>query len=147
MTERVYAVAYGVAMRSHDSLEVGNLASAVYQKVFASGSPPPHILLRDYARGVIERAIVLGADIQVDEELIRPPYNSAWPSFPCEDCAEEMTFNQREGLRDNDGREFAIDSIIDSVDRWGDFARYVIGVESLSNWLSLPLEDTPWQSP
>ena len=147
VTERVYAVAYGVAMRSHDSLEVGNLASAVYQKVFASGSPPPHILLRDYARGVIERAIVLGADIQVDEELIRPPYNSAWPSFPCEDCAEEMTFNQREGLRDNDGREFAIDSIIDSVDRWGDFARYVIGVESLSNWLSLPLEDTPWQSP
>ena len=57
VTERVYAVAYGVAMRGHDSLGVGNLASAVYRNVFASGSPPPHVLLRDYARGVIERAI------------------------------------------------------------------------------------------
>ena len=147
VTERVYAVAYGVAMRSHDSLMVGSLASAVYQKVFASGSPPPHVLLRDYARGAVERAIVLGADIQVDEELVRPPYNSAWPSIPCEDCAKEMTFNQTEGLGSNDKRKFAIDSITGSVDRWGDFARYVIGVESSSNWLSLPLVDEPWQSP
>ena len=147
VTERVYAVAYGVAMRSHDSLEVGNLASAVYEKVFASGSPAPYILLRDYARGVVERAIVLGADIRVDEELIRPPYNSAWPFIPCEDCAEEMTFNQTEGLGSNDRLEFAINSIISSVDRWGDFARYVIGVESSSNWLSLSLEDATWQSP
>ena len=147
VTERVYAVAYGVAMRSYDSFEVGNLASAVYQKVFASGSPPPHVLLRDYARGVIERAIVLRADIQVDEELIRPPHSSTWPSIPCEDCAEEMTLNQRKGLSDNDSREFAINSIIGSVGRWGDFARYVIGVDSSSNWLSLLLEDTPWQSP
>lgn len=147
VAERVYAVAYGVAMRSHDSLGIGNLASAVYRKVFASGSPQVHILLRDYARGVIERAIVLGADIQVDEELIRPPYNSAWPSFPCEDCAEEMTTSQTEGPQDDSKREFGKDNIIDSLGRWGDFARYVIGVESSSNWLSLPLDDEPWQSP
>ena len=147
VSERVYAVAYGVAMRSQDSRAVSDLATAVYQKVFASGSPPVHILLRDCARGVIERAIVLGANIQVDEDLIRPPHNSAWPSMPCEDCAEGMTFNQPEGLRDNDRRKFAISSITNSVDRWGDFARYVIGVESSSNWLSLPLEDAPWQSP
>ena len=147
VTERVYAVAYGVAMRSCDSLMVGNLASVVYQKVFASGSPPPHILLRDYARGVVERAMVLGADIQVNEELIRPPYISAWPFTPCEDCAEELTFNQPEHSSDNDRQEFAKNRIINSVDRWGDFARYVIGVESSSNWLSLPLYDAPWQSP
>ena len=147
VAERVYAVAYGVVMRSHDSLGVGNLASAVYQKVFASGSPPAHILLRDYARGVVERAIVLGADIQVDEELIRPPYNSGWPSFPCEDCAEEMTTSQSEGPQDDNKREFGKDNIIDSLGRWGDFARYVIGVESSSSWLSLPLEDATWQSP
>lgn len=145
--ERVYTVAYGVAMRSHDCEGVGNLASAVYRTVFASGSPPAHILLRDYARGAIERAMVLGANIQVDEELIRPPYNSAWPSFPCEDCVEEMTTRQTEGPRDDSKREFGKDNILDSLDRWGDFARYVIGVESSSNWLSLPLDDEPWQSP
>ena len=147
VTERVYAAAYGVAMRSHDSLMVGNLASAVYQRVFAPGSPPPHVLLRDYARGVIERAIALGADIQVDEELIRPPYNSHWPSFPCEDCAEEMATSQTEGSRDYSKRGFGKDDIIDSLGRWGDFARYVIGVESPSSWLSLHLKDALWQSP
>ena len=147
VSERVYAVAYGVAMRSEDSQAVSNLALAVYQRVFASDSPPVHILLRDYARGVVERAITLGADIQVDEELIRPPYNSGWPSLPCEDCAEEMTTSQTEGPQDDSKREFGKDTIIDSLGRWGDFARYVIGVESSSNWLSLPLEDTPWQSP
>ena len=147
VAERVHAVAYGVAMRSHDSQGVGYLALAVYQRVFASGGPPAHILLRDYARGAIERAIVLGADIQVDEELIRPPYNSGWPLFPCEDCAEEMPTSQPEEPQDDSKREFGKDNIIDSLGRWGDFARYVIGVESSSNWLSLPLEDAPWQSP
>ena len=147
VTERVYAVASGVAMRSHDSLAVGNLASAVYQKAFASGNPPVHILLRDYARGVVERAKALGADILVDEECIRPPYNSTWPSIPCEDCVEELTLDETEGLPDNNSREFAKNSIMSSVDRWGDFARYVIGVESSSYWLSLPLEDATWQSP
>ena len=147
VTERIYAVACGVAMRSHDSPGVSDLALAVYQKVFVSGNPPVHILLRDYARGVVGRAIALGANIQVDEELIRPPYNSSWPSIPCEDCVEELTLNQTEGLQDNNRREFAKNRIIHSVDRWGDFARYVIGVESSSNWLSLPLEDAPWQTP
>ena len=79
--------------------------------------------------------------------MIRPPYNSGWPSFPCEDCAEEMTTSQTEGPQDDSKREFGKDNIIDSLGRWGDFARYVIGVESSSNWLSLPLEDAPWQSP
>ena len=147
VAERIYAVAYCVAMRSHDSQGVGNLASAIYQTVFASGNPPAHILLRDYARGVIERAIVLGADIQVDEELIRPPYENGWPSFPCEDCAEEMTTSQTEGPQDDSKREFGKDNIIDSLGRWGDFARYVIGVESPSSWLSLHLKDALWQYP
>ena len=69
VTERVYAVAYGLAMRSHDPAEVGQLASLVYEKVFADGCPPAHVLLRDYARGVIERAIQLGADVTRGCEL------------------------------------------------------------------------------
>ena len=82
VAERVYAVAYGVAMRSHDPMEVGELASLVYERVFASGSPPVHILLRDYARGVVERAIYLDANLDIDESLIRPPYRTGWPHVP-----------------------------------------------------------------
>src|SRR5581483_3771250 len=76
VTERVYAVAYGVAMRSHDAAAVSALAKTVYRRVFASDSPPPHILLRDYARGVVERALHLGSTMEIDVTRIRPPYKS-----------------------------------------------------------------------
>ena len=84
VVERVFAVAYGVVMRSHEPDQVGAVASSVYSRVFAGGSPPPHILLRDYARGIVERAIHLEAPVEVDVKLIRPPYNTEWPTIPSE---------------------------------------------------------------
>ena len=146
VTERLYAVAYGVALRSLDVNSCGQLASVVYKLVFASGVPPAHILLRDYARGVIERAIFLGSDVSLDEKLIRPPYNSNWPSIPCEDCVEALTPNEDLGAWDGGDLEWSRNRI-----RWSvfgdDFSRYVIGDEYSSNWLSIGLEEEPWQSP
>ncbi len=40
VAERVYAVTYGVATRSHDSAKVKMLAECVYSRVFANGAPP-----------------------------------------------------------------------------------------------------------
>ena len=149
VAERVYAVAYGVAMRSFDAAGVGRLASLVYKKVFASSSPPAHILLRDYARGVIERAIHLGANIAADEQLIRPPYNSNWPHIPDEGVVEALTPNWDRGAWDGGDLEWSRNRIRHSVmgDFLNDFARYVIGTESESSWLSLSLDEDPWQSP
>ncbi len=146
VSERVYAAAYGVAMRSHDVASVGNLAAAVYRHVFASGSPPAHILLRDYALGVIERAICLGANVPLDERLIRPPYNSIWPPIPSEDCVEALTPRWGKGAWDGGDLEWSRNRI-----RWSvmddDFARYVIGDDFSSDWLSLRLGEEPWKSP
>lgn len=82
--ERVLAAAYGVALRSHSPAEVGKLAQCVYDGIFAKEFPPAHILLRDYARGVIERAIHLGSAVSVQLEWCRPPYRSSWPKIPSE---------------------------------------------------------------
>ena len=82
--QRVYAAAYGVATRSYDAEEAGQLATIVYSNVFARGAPPADIMLRDYARGVVERAMHLGSSVEVDETLLRPPYNSPLPAFPSE---------------------------------------------------------------
>ena len=87
--ERVYAVAYGVATRSHDPSEVGALAECVYAHVFSTGTPP-HILLRDYARGVVERALHLQSKIGINENRIRPPYKSTWPVIPSEKDIESF---------------------------------------------------------
>jgi hypothetical protein len=79
--ERLFAVAYGCAMRSTDNNAVADLAKDVYEWVFKNGTPIPHILLRDYARGVIELALHRRMRLEIEVEKIRPPYKSDWPSF------------------------------------------------------------------
>ena len=136
--ERIYAVAYGVSMRTNDAIDVEELSNVVYRCVFESNEPQPHILLRDYARGVIERAIYLGSDLTIDENLIQPPYNSCWPDIPENDGLYSPT--------DEDGPgKAAIHSSLDEF--FGDFYIYVIGRGSTSNWLSLSLDEDAWQSP
>ena len=145
VAERVYAVAYGMAMRSHTPDEVGPLAFLVYEKVFASGSPPAHILLRDYARGVIERAIHLGANMTVDADLIRPPYQSTWPYIPNEAEIERLLADLRE-VEDGGDLTRSVDHIRFSVSG-GDFSSYVIGHRETFPWLQLPRSADLWQSP
>ena len=136
--ERVYAVAYGVSMRSAFDRGLGRLAQTVYDNVFKPNIPPTHILLRDYARGVIEHAIKLGAEIKVDEKRFRPPYTSVWPTIPDED--------ELEPLREVNG--YGRSKIFSSLGNdLGDFYIYVIGRDSDPNWLSLRLDEPAWQSP
>ena len=89
--ERVFAVAYGVATRSYDAQEAGELAACVYSRVFATGNPPADIMLRDYARGVVERALYLGSPMEIDARLVRPPYDSPMPRFPSEQAVRLFT--------------------------------------------------------
>jgi len=79
ISERLYAVAYGCAMRSQNDELIKKLVVAVYNLVFRDGKPPVDILLRDYARGVIEFALYKKLKIKIDINKIRPPYNSKWP--------------------------------------------------------------------
>ena len=148
VAERVYAVAYGTAMRSHDTTEVSTLAACVYARVFANRTPPAHILLRDYARGVVERALYLNADLAIEAERIRPPYVSEWPAIPTEDEIKPLLPDWTRGGYDDRDAEWARNHIGNSV-MDDDFARYVIGTNSSptsSDWLALRLEDPPWQS-
>ena len=147
VAERVYAVAYGAAMRSHDPDAVGTLATCVYASVFASGSPPPHLLLRDYARGVVERALHLGSKLDVVCDRIRPPYRSTWPTVPTEEDIKTLLPDWSKGSHDSGELEWARNRIGSSV-MDDDFARYVIGTNSSwISWLSLKLEEPQWKPP
>jgi len=146
VAERIYAVAYGVAMRCNDCSQVDKLANLVFEKVFAGGLPLPHILLRDYARGVVERAISLGSNLGPVENLVRPPYKSEWPEIPSDDDVRQKSKIEDDGTvqnRKSGGR----DRIFGSVSGFGDFARYVIGTNGpYTDWLSLRLEEPRWKS-
>ncbi len=149
VADRVYAVAYGVAMRSHDRDAVSALAMCVYNQVFAEGSPPPHILLRDYARGVVERALYLGSELTVDPEWIRPPYKSLWPTIPTEEDIKPFLPDWSKGSHDSGELEWGRNRIGSSV-LDDDFARYVIGINSSStssHWLQVTRDETTWHEP
>ena len=146
LLERVYAVAYGTAMRSDDCSQVGRLAEGVYGRVFANGAPHPHILLRDYARGVVERAINLGAGVSIVADRVRPPYASPWLTIPTEDDIKPLSDDSSLVSYEGGSGEWARLHIVSSVMR-GDFACYVIGTNSWStNWLSLRLAEPRWRS-
>lgn len=150
VTERIYAVAYGVAMRSPDAESVGRLAATVYGHIFESGSPPAHILLRDYARGVVERALHLGLTIKLDAMLIRPPYKSTWPTIPSEEDVKSLLPARSKRSPDSRDVEWNRDTIGASVMGSGDFARYVIGTNfssGSSGWLSRRLDEPAWVPP
>lgn len=80
IAERLMAVAYGCALQSDDK-ELYGLGLYVYKKVFSRGKPPVHLLLRDYAKGTIERIIRVVPKLadEVDSKRLQPPYGSKWP--------------------------------------------------------------------
>jgi hypothetical protein len=94
--ERLMAVAYGCALRSHNNSELATLAQYVYDNYFRTGTPPVHLNTRDYGRGIIEVAIQRDCKISVDVDLVRPPYKSDWPTAV--EMPMEFEVNKYSGL-------------------------------------------------
>ena len=147
VVERVYAVAYGVATRSNDPDEVKAMAECVYSRAFDIEEPPANILLRDYARGVIERALYLGSQICVDTTRIRPPFDSAPPVFPSEaDVAPLLPSPQHKPHR-QESKDWARSNIGYSVLK-GELHRAIWENWGCSGeWLLLGLDRPIWQEP
>lgn len=140
--ERLCAAAYGYAMKNADPTGLRTLASFVYEWIFADGKPYTHILVRDYARGVIEAAVNSGSQLQVDLSKVRPPYKSAWPKAIPSKAELETKYGWREDKMPQ--AEWARLSIYESVMGFGDFARYVIGTNSGSfEWSKTRLGKRP----
>jgi hypothetical protein len=128
--ERLFAVGYGCAMRTHETQSLKRLAEDIYAWVFEKGVPYPHMLLRDYARGVIEVAICRDLKPRVDESRIKPPYSSEWPSLEIPELSELEGWGSYS--KDMADVEWARVHLYQSVMGQDDFSRYVIG--DLDEW-------------
>ena len=143
--ERLMAVAYGVSLGTHDRASIASLAQYVYDSVFA-GQPPPHILLRDYARGVVERAVALGESVKCDLARVRPPYTSAWPHIPTDEEIAHLQPNWDKVSHEGGELEWSRNRIGSSV-LDDDFAYYVVGTNhGTSRWLDVLRSNSPWCS-
>ena len=142
VAERLFCAAYGCAMRAGPGKGLKRLAAHAYDAVFRSGSPPPDIMLRDYARGTILLAGHCGIDLGIDPRACSPPHDSAWiDDFPTEDDIKGL--EKAHGGHSRDGAS----SIFYSLGRMGDFYRYVIGESGRGYpWINarLPEDRTTW---
>ncbi|KQX00869.1 AVAST type 2 anti-phage system protein Avs2 [Flavobacterium sp. Root420] len=78
--ERLFAVAYGCSLRTKQIEKLTSLSEYIYQTIFKEKEEVyPHILLRDYARGVIEYSYYLKMNLSFDIVDVRPPYRSNFP--------------------------------------------------------------------
>lgn len=143
VAERLFCAAYGLAMRSRSNEGLKRLAAYAYETVFESRSPPPDIMLRDYARGIIILAEHRGVDLGVDLGSCSPPHNSDWiAEFPSETDIKNL--EQLHGAS-RGGR--GASSIFHSLGPMGDFHRYVVGGdEDGGQWINarLPEDKTTW---
>ena len=128
--ERVCAAGFGAVCRGVVDPVLRDISQSVCQAVFLSKTPPLNINLRDYARALIEYAVVRGClHEEVDLDRCRPPYSSSWP-------LEDTTEEELERIAEEAGST----EILSSAFRWGDFARYEIE-SKVHHFSAIPLTD------
>jgi hypothetical protein len=135
LLERLYAAIYGAVCNIDEDTVITDIAKLVFDKLFADGQPIPHILLRDYARGVLERALSKGVLPEgIDPKSFRPPYSSAWPlDNPSQEEIDELTAD--EGYSD-------IKSSLMGFP--GDFGNYTMSC--VQDWSSTPIDQDEIQN-
>lgn len=77
--QRLYGIVFGTCVKRTSVYEndYKSLAEYVYENIFAKKEVYPDVLLRDYARLIIERYLFeFPNSISIDIDLISPPYNS-----------------------------------------------------------------------
>ena len=139
--ERLFAVAYGCALRTSRKNILPQLCRYVFDTIFAKKLVYPHILLRDYARNTIEYTVSMGLETDIDLTQIRPPYRSEW--YQTIPTLEEIDRAYKHDYRVSDFKDeyWAQENILDSMTteygrgtgRYGDFGRYTFQA-AVDNW-------------
>lgn len=144
--DRLYAVAYGCILRTEKIELIRAIAQYIYDVIFKDGNPPAHLLVRDYARNAVEYAIYKEVGLDVDIELIRPPYNSQCDYKPLSNKQLDEKYKPKEDSghwgKDNWGITAILHSMTTEYGRgtggYGDFGRYVF--QSAISHFKLPIK-------
>lgn len=130
--ERILAAIYGAALCSVNLLGLNELSQKIVEILFdTDGEVYPNILVRDYARNIVEYAIHSGEFVLDDPKIIRPPYKSAIPkTFPTNEAIDKYEFDYK--APDFQDHYWSQNQILSSmvteygrgIGAYGDFGRY-----------------------
>ncbi|MBO8134122.1 hypothetical protein [Dickeya fangzhongdai] len=138
--ERILAASYGAVLNSVILDGLDKLSVNIIATIFETEEVYPNVLVRDYARNIIEYALY--KDIyQLDNvDIIRPPYRSYFPTtFPTNEEIDEYKYDYTaEDFKDYYGSQNTIiNSMVTEYGRgtggYGDFGRYTFE-SALSEW-------------
>jgi len=126
--ERLYAAVFGACAKKMVSYEeeYKQLVLYVYNQIFNKDKVYPHILLRDYAKSIIELYIYEYPenDLNINANKIKPPYNS--DNIPSNITAYILSNESC----DNQGSAYIdISMKTQGVGMYGDFGRYIFESE------------------
>ena len=128
--QRVYAVAFGCAVRTSKVETLKELGICIYETIFNTEYVVPDILLRDYARGIIDYAVFKGHKFDFDLNKTKPPFKSdLQTSFPSNEEIEKYEYDYK--AKDFKDYYWGLNSIISSMktdvggQMYGDFGRYI----------------------
>lgn len=135
--ERILAAAYGAVLRSENLNELTQLADIILKDIFLDEEEVyPNVLVRDYARNIIEFAVYKQLFQLENPQIIRPPYKSQLPDrFPSN---EEIDAHKSES---DDKKYWGKKKILWSMTTeygrdmcsYGDFGRYTFEF-ALRHW-------------
>jgi hypothetical protein len=136
--ERLFAVAFGCVIRTTQKKQIKNLAEYVFEIIFNKEDEIyPHILLRDYARSIIEYAIYLNLPVSIDISRIKPPYKS---HLEIKEFSNEEIEEKYRSTKNNErhGQDSIISSMATESSKrgYGDFGRYIFE----SNFFDFPVK-------
>ena len=97
VAERLYCVAFGCAVNEDSPYQIKALAEYAYKNVYDKDTVYPNILLRNYAKNIIDYAFYVGCVEPgcFDVRKITPPYNSTFPSVPSDEEIQTYKLDYR----------------------------------------------------
>jgi hypothetical protein len=138
--ERIFAAIYGAVLRSDELAGLVALSLYIIKTIFEKEEVYPNVLVRDFARNIVEYAMYKQLIILESPKIIRPPYKSFFPqSFPSNKVIDsyKFDFNDKNFKEHNWGQNKILSSMVTTGKRenghYGDFGRYTFEY-AVSDW-------------
>lgn len=139
IVERLFAIAFGCCTINQEKGFVEKVAQLTYDCVFKAGIPRENILIRDFAKNIIDYAISLNCNLDFEIGNILPPYSKEKKNIfvPTDEIKQyELDFENTPDKELYWAQMNIMESMLtenSSRGIYGDFGRYIFQA-TLDNW-------------